>query len=192
MFDFLFEGGQGLYLALLLLGLILVVCWTQWPSQRYLFALGCLVVLALLLLLLDVLRETDRERAIRTLNELTASLNDKQYDAAFNYFGDDFQAYGMNKQVLKAVAVDALKRYAVRNIHHKSLQIKTHDRVNRSLTLRFNAIADSSAAADWRMLPVEVDFVFDAQNRCRVKSFRIYRPFVDNVDPWNVFQEAGL
>src|SRR5439155_20036027 len=112
-----------------------------------------------------------------------------QLDAAFAELADDFQAYGMNKQALRDRATAAIRTYNIHNLQARSIQVKQQDRDKRSITLRFSAIADSSLPDTLRMMECEVDFVIDAQDRCRIKSFRLYKPFADNVDPVDPFRE---
>jgi len=189
MFDFLFEGGLTLYFALLIAAVFFFILWFKWRDRRFLKALGVVAGLALLVFLLDLLRETDRERALSTLSVVIERINNKQLDAAFSELSDDFQAYGMDKKTMREKATSAIRTYNIRNLRAKSIQVMKQDRDKRSVTLRFNATADSSLTEGWAMAPCEVDFVIDAQDRCRIKSFRIYRPVVDNVDPWDVFRE---
>ena len=83
------------------------------------------------------------------------------------------------------MADKAINSYGVRNVRAKSIRVKQQDRDKRTLTLRFNATAESDV---YNMAECEVDFVVDAQGRCRIQSFRVYKPFADNVEPEDVFR----
>jgi hypothetical protein len=186
MFDFLFEGSLVVYLLLLALAVILLYFWQQQRDRRYLIGVIALGGLALLLLLLDRVRETDREGAIRTLREVTDLINSKQHEKAFEYLADDFNAYGMDRAAMKQRWETTLKRFDVSNIQIKSLGVEKQDRGKHTVTLRFNATGDSPHY-DWGMAPCEVDFIRDGQGRWRIKSFRIYNP-VQSAEEFNPFR----
>jgi hypothetical protein len=187
MFDFLFEGGLALYIVALLGGLFCFILYSQRRDRRYLTGVAAFAGLALLLFLLDKIRETDMERSVRTVHEVTDLVNGKQLDRAFGYFANDFTAYGMNRQEMRQAAEAAMRKHNVRNIRVKSIQVMKQDRERRTITLRFNVTADSDFSSDWALAACEVDCQLDDQN-CRVKSFRIYNPLVNSQEPWDVFR----
>src|SRR4051812_38843849 len=113
MYDFLFEGGLALYIALALAGLFFLILWVRLRDRRWLVAAGVVAGLALLVFLLDLLRETDRERALRTLNVAIDRINSKDLYAAIAELADDFRAYGMNKQQMRQMADKAINSYGV-------------------------------------------------------------------------------
>lgn len=187
MFDILFESGLAIYGLLILIAALLLYQYKQTERRGYLKAVGVVGLIALALFLLDRLVETDKEKALKTLDEVTALINEGKHDQAFSFLSDDFRAYDMDRNAMKDAGKRALERFSVRNIRPKSLSVEKQDREKRVVTLRFNATADSSFSDGWAMAPCEVDFVVDGQGRCRVKSFRVYQPFVDSLTPWNPF-----
>jgi hypothetical protein len=187
MFDFLFEGGLFLYLLLLIVLVLLFSQWRQRPQRRYLVWMGVVVGLAVLFFVLDRIRDTDQERAYKTLDEIIVLINQGEYDKAFSFLADDFSAYHIDRKAMREKAEKALHQYGIRNIRLKSLQLLKEEPEKRLVTIRFNATADNNVSSGWGMAPCEVDFVIDSQKRCRVKSFRVYRPIQSDelFDPFN-------
>jgi hypothetical protein len=188
MFDFLFETSIVVYVLLGLLAAYLFLKGQQNKDRRFRRAAAAVVLLALVLFLLSRLHETDSVKARRTLEVVTDLINRGEYDKAFAYFADDFQAYNRNRDTIRAAAESALSRHGIRNIKLKSVSVEKQDRGQRLVTLRFNATADNNFTEGWGMTPCEVDFVVDREGRCKVKSFRVYQPFIDNLQPWDPFQ----
>ena len=172
MFDFLFEGRLSVFLLFLLVLVFLFLMWRQRKDRGYLTGMGVVVVLAALYFLLDLVHETDKEAATRTLHELIAHVNKREHDKSFAFLADDFKAYGLNKETIRPEWEKGLRDGDVRNIRAKRIEVEKQDRDNHNLTLRFDAKADTNLP--YNMVPCEVDFARDSQGRWRIKSFRLY------------------
>jgi hypothetical protein len=176
MFDFLFEGGVAVYLLLLVIIFLLVRRWKEKPERKYLVWVGVVALLGVCLFLFDLLRETDEEKARRTLDEMIANINAGNLDQAFAPLADDFRAYRVDRKGMKDAAAERIRQFAIRNIRLRSVDVRKKEGAKRTITIRFNAVADSNLSEGWGMAPSEVDFVIDEEGRCRVKTFRIYHP----------------
>lgn len=187
MFDFLFEGSLVVYGLLFLFTVFLLYHYQQDQKRNYLKALLVVAAMAFFFFLLDILRDTDKEKALKLLDEVTVLINAGKYDQAFSHLADDFRAYDIDRKNMRDAAERSLERFAVRDITLKSKSIEKEDKDRRMVTIRFNSTAESNLSTGWAMAPCEVDFIVDAQGRCRIKSFRVYQPFVDSMTPWNPF-----
>jgi hypothetical protein len=185
MFDVLFEGRPWVYLLLVLILVFLLLLWRQRQHRGYLKAMAVVIAVGGLYFLLDLLHETDREAAERTLMELTETLNLKQYDKATDYLAEDFKYLWFDKKTIRPWFEGEIRSYDVKNLRAKRISVEKQDRDKRTITLRFDAKVDSTLP--YNMIPCEVDFERDPQGRWKIKTFRLYN-VVNSAEEFNPFQ----
>jgi hypothetical protein len=185
MFDVFFEGWLSVYILHVLVLVFLFLLWRQRQNRVYLKAMAMVVALAGIYFLLDRIHETDREAAERTLSELLETINQKKFDRATEFLADDFKYLWFDKKTIRPWFEGEIRSYDVQNLRAKRISVEKQDRYKRTLTLRFDAKADTTLP--YNMIPCEVDFACDSQGRWKIKTFRLYN-VVNSAEELNPFQ----
>jgi ketosteroid isomerase-like protein len=188
VFDWLFEGRLSVYGLLFLVGCVLLVLWWQRRERRLFLAVGAIAGVALCYFLLSLLRETDRNQIFRKMNEMREAVNQQDLDGFLAHVSDDFLAYGMNKKALREETSSAIDRFGIRNASIKDLEIEELDREKGRAKVSFRGAADNNRTARLT-IPCEAEFIREKDGQWRLKSIAFYKPFVDNLAPWNPFTE---
>lgn len=175
MFDFLFEGPLALYIFFLLLLVLFLVLWRKTHDKRLVRAIIGAGSAIALLFLLDLVVETQREKAWRTVDEILDDLNGNRMGRVFDRFSDDFRAYGLDKATFRRMAEEELRGRRIKNFKAKSRNVIKYDRAAKTLTVEFNATAEIPNV-EWAMSRCELDMAMDERGKWQITSLRLHKP----------------
>jgi SnoaL-like domain len=192
VFDWLFEARLSVSFLLLLVGVVLLVLWWQRRNRRLLLALAAVGFLALVYFLLGFLGETDREQITRKVQEMGQAVDRKDLELLSRHISEQFEykrtARTLDKKALLDQTRSAIDRFGVRDARVSSLDVTKLDQAKGTATVEFRGSADNNRMSRVAV-PVEADFVRDPDGQWRLKTIRFFRPFVNNLEPWDPFGE---
>jgi len=177
VFDWLFEGRTSVYIILGALAVLLLVAWWQNRWRWCLVGVGVLLVLIGAYWLLDRLVETDREQIARKVQDMAAAVKQKNLDAAFTLFSDQFHSpTGMTKQEFRKQAQSHMDRYEITELVVWDLEFPerpSREKGTATASFRFKVRGNFGEFIEHRCEPV---FAYEPPHGWRMIGFKIYQP----------------
>ncbi len=194
MFDFLFEGRQSVYLALVALAVVLVALWARsgfglWAAADdrakskgrpgwLPLAIGLLALLALTYFLLDRVVETRHEQIQRKLQEMAAAVKARNTDRLFANISDRFKHGALDKAAFRGLCQRAMDDGWVEEL--VLWDVTFPDEAGH---VDYKAKPKGRRMPDNVGFPVKALFVLDPDGQWRLQDFEIFDPVGDGRTP---------
>jgi hypothetical protein len=183
--DWLYEGRLSVYLFLAAIAVALVFFWWQRRKRYFLFGAGLFLVLMGVYYLLDRAVETDREQIVRKLETMAAAVKAKDASAIFQHVSDDFRSPGgKNKKDFQAFAESTIKSRTVTEVKVWGFRFDGDpSRERKTCIVNFQVKVTGNFGNVGELgYPCEATFDFDARHGWRLKGFRLFEPYRDNLE----------
>ncbi|MCH7700262.1 MAG: nuclear transport factor 2 family protein [Planctomycetes bacterium] len=138
----LFERPAYLIPAVVLAELVLLLIWRRWPTPATRQAARLGLILFPLMIVVQSLVTTDRERIVLVCRQLASAVEDADTDRLADYLSDDIiaqsaQETALNKAALLARLSDMLNKYHVEELRLRDIDVEFGESIVR---VRFRAI----------------------------------------------------
>jgi hypothetical protein len=181
--DWLFEGQFTVYGILLAALICLVFIWKTTPRTAY--AIGCIIVAALLLLylLLDFTVETDREQITHSIQEMSAGVQEHNVNRIFDHVSDKYSRNGMDKETFRGITKGLITSNAVDQViiwgwefpgDYKRKESESDARENIA---RVNFMAKPVGQQGIGLYYIEATMHRDADGKWRLQDWKAFDPY---------------
>jgi hypothetical protein len=153
---------------------------------KYVVGFGIVLLLGGLVWLLSLFIVTDRDQIVRSVAALAQAVGERDFDKAFAHLSRDFRYHNYDKASFE----QNVRRVA--GIHQpteaKAWDIEVTDisREKRSANVEFRAKVKGNWSGGAEFYLVRAEYVLDPDGQWRMKSFRLFNPFI------NSDQELGV
>lgn len=164
------------YLILGFVALGLLFAYWKTRERRWAIGLGVVVALAGLVWLLGFLIVTDRKQILHSLDEMKAGVKTRDLDRVFAHISDQFNASGLTKRGLRAVAERALRDQLVDEVRIWEINPGEISRPNRIAKITFDVKVTGPNIPSEQFYHCEAVFVLDPDAQWRLQTFILRNP----------------
>lgn len=182
MLSTLVDESTFIYIALILLCSGLLFAWRRTRKWWYLAATGLGFVLVVGFAILTHLVVTDRQKIEATIRTSAAAVERRDVEAIRRGLANDFRFHGADRKTFIEKGRDILQHGDVRELAVWDMGFMTLDKRNGTARVTFMAKprGNWSEGVHYR---VEADLVRESDGQWRVRTFEVFKPFVDAREP---------
>jgi hypothetical protein len=177
MSNWLLEDPTTAYVVLGLAAFALAVGWWMQPRRGYLIGLGAVIALIGLLVLVNLLVETDGKRIERKIQAMAAAVAARDVEGIFRHISADFRLRGMDRSQFRQ-RVEG-HRGDVQTLTVWDYQARDISRDNRAATVTFSVKGHGQATSGVEFYNCRAQFVLDPDGEWRLRGFDLFLPQVD-------------
>jgi hypothetical protein len=181
--DWLVEGDVTVLTLLALAGVVSAALW--WQSRKRAFGIAAIVIafLAMTIVLVDRVVESDREQIQRKIGEIAAAISNQNLDAAFAHVSADFRRGGLDKAGFRKYADGRLRSGFVSDVVVWDIHVLDISRDSRLATAECAFRVHGSFGATPPGAIVRIAFVLDSDNQWRVRDFDWFTSMANSNSP---------
>src|SRR5262245_25745479 len=114
--SWLLDDPTALYLFLGVFGLILLVLWWRGRDPRFLYGVGGVLLVVVLIWALGFFINTDGKQIGDRIKEMRAAVQRKDVDALFLHIADDFRVRSLDRKRFRDLVQQAIREGAVTDV----------------------------------------------------------------------------
>lgn len=171
------------FVFLALVALVLGVLWRQTRQRKYLLGEVVVTGLVIVVALLSRYVETDNKRIIHSIEEMAEGVRTHNMDRIFAQIADSFHYGTLDKKGFRSSAERVIRNRDVTEMVVWDFELADVSREKRSGKVTFRAKPRGNFGGDAAYYLVEADYVLDPDNHWRMRSFKVFNPFVETRQP---------
>jgi hypothetical protein len=174
-----------IYVVLILLCSGLLFAWRRTRKLWYLAATGFGFVLVLVFAILTNVVVTDRQKIETTIRNSAAAVEHRDVETIRRGLAKDFQFHSADSKTFIEKGREILERGDVKELAVWDLAIDSLDKSNGTARVSFMAKprGNWSQGVHYR---VEAELVRESDGQWRVRTFEVFKPFVDAREPQQI------
>jgi hypothetical protein len=188
MLDWLLDNAVviGLLLGVLIIGLGIAFWVTR--KRYWLFGVGGVLVLLIIVALLKLFVPTDQSRIKNSIEAMRSAVQKQDTDGVMKHIAKDFSFQGLDRTAFRLAVDTAFKRRLVNDVNVWEFDEIKIDRPNKTASLAFKAkpSPQNTSAEGLEHYLIRATFVLEGEDEWKMKTFQVFNPFVDTDKPIQV------
>jgi ketosteroid isomerase-like protein len=178
--DFLSDPLPTLYLFLAAITMVAGLVWLNRRTRRTMTAFWISCSLLSTLGLIDIVVESPREAAVRSVRELSQAANERNWDKFDARVSNDFEYRGLKKADLRVKLASVLQRFDARTAVWNFDREKVIQTGNNQVEVVFDAKGDPKTGAAY-YTHLKAVFIREQDGQWRLKTLKVY-PYVSKTN----------
>jgi hypothetical protein len=182
MLSTLVDESTIVYIALILLCSGLLFAWRRTRKRWYLVGTGLGFILVIGFAILTHLVVTDRQKIENTIRHAAAAVERRDVEGIRRALANDFRFHSADRRKFIETGREILQHRNVRELAVWDIGFDSFDKRNGTARISFMAKprGNWSEGIHYR---VEADLVRESDGQWRVRTFEVFKPFVDAKEP---------
>jgi ketosteroid isomerase-like protein len=173
----LLDDPTALYLFLGVLGLILLVLWWRGRDRRFLYGVGGVLLVGVIVWALGNLANTDGRQIHTALDEMGEAVRRKDIDGLFRHMTDDFRVRRLDRKMFRElVHQKAMRENLATEVVIWNRELVEVNRARRTATVHFDVKLRGPSLNESLFGNCEAQFVLDKDGKWKLKTFEVYNP----------------